>query len=186
MQDLISRNSSRLEFSMRLLDVVVLNIAGQLAGLIHFNTSLVNAEPIHTVLLYFCSGLVFFLFPQFDVYASWRGRSMPEMVLQLAASWGLVLLIAVIFSFLIHHVGALSRLWVFYWFLVGLIFLVFSRAAAYSTLTYLRKKGLNSKRVVIVGYGSIGREMHRRALQQDWYGYEVKAVHADDLDRRAE
>ena len=185
MQDLISRNSSRLEFSMRLLDVVVLNIAGQLAWLIHFNTSLADAEPIHTVLLYFCSGLVFFLFPQFDVYTSWRGRSMPEMILQLAASWGLVLLIAVIFSFLIHHVGALSRFWVLYWFLSGLIFLVLSRAVAYSTLNYLRKKGLNSKRVVIVGYGSIGREMHRRALQQDWYGYEVKAVHADVVDAGA-
>lgn len=182
MQDLISKNSSRLEFSMRLMDVVALDIAGELAGWAHFETLLIDAAPIHTILLYFCCGLAFFVFPQLDVYISWRGRSMPEMLLRLAASWGLVLLIGVIFSFLIHHVGALSRLWVFYWFLSGLIFLVLSRAIAYTTLNYLRKKGLNTKRVIIVGYGSIGREMHRRASRQDWYGYEVKAIHANAAD----
>ncbi|MFD2270403.1 nucleoside-diphosphate sugar epimerase/dehydratase [Undibacterium arcticum] len=37
---------------------------------------------------------------------------------------------------------------------------------------------MNNKRVVIVGYGHVGQEMHKRALQQDWYGYEVKGVHA--------
>jgi putative colanic acid biosynthesis UDP-glucose lipid carrier transferase len=179
MQDLISRNSSRLEFSMRLMDLVALNIAGELAGLIHFNTSLSNAEPVHTVLLYFCSGLAFFLFPQLEVYASWRGRSVPAILLRLAGSWALILLIGVIFSFLIHHVGALSRLWVFYWYLTGLLFLLLSRAIAYSTLSYLRKKGLNIKRVLIVGYGPIGQEMHRRVRQHEWYGYDVKAVHVD-------
>jgi putative colanic acid biosynthesis UDP-glucose lipid carrier transferase len=178
MQDLISRNSSRLEFSMRLMDVIALNIAGELVGLIHFKTALIDAAPIHAVLLYFCSGLAFFLFPQLEVYVSWRGRSMSAMLLRLAASWALVLSIGVFFSFLIHHVGALSRLWVFYWYVSGIIFLVLSRGIAYFILNYLRKKGLNSKRVIIVGYGPIGKEMHRRASQQNWYGYEVKAVHA--------
>jgi putative colanic acid biosynthesis UDP-glucose lipid carrier transferase len=52
----------------------------------------------------------------------------------------------------------------------------------YSSLRRLRKKGFNSKRVVIVGYGHTGQEMHKRALQQDWYGFEVKAVYADAKD----
>jgi putative colanic acid biosysnthesis UDP-glucose lipid carrier transferase len=41
---------------------------------------------------------------------------------------------------------------------------------------------LNNKRVVIVGYGSTGQEMHKRALHQDWSGYDVMAVHAAPED----
>ncbi len=101
---------------------------------------------------------------------------------RIVASWALVLLISLFFSFLIHHVGAVSRLWVFYWYAIGVGLLVLTRVIVYSTLHYLRQKGWNRKRVVIVGYGRIGQEMHSRTLQQDWLGYEVKAVHAAPED----
>ncbi len=182
MQDVISRNPSRLEFCLRLVDVAALLVAGELVARLHFGTALVEAAPIHTVLLYFCSFVATLVFMRFDVYVSWRGRSMPELLLRLAVSWGLSLLLGIVFSFLIHQVGALSRLWMSYWFAAGLVLLVCSRALAYSVLMYLRKNGLNNKNVIIVGYGAIGREMHRRARHQDWYGYEVKAVQADPAD----
>jgi putative colanic acid biosynthesis UDP-glucose lipid carrier transferase len=167
---------------MRLMDIFVLEITGALAALIHFNVPLKEVAPIHTVLLHLCTGLAFLLFAELELYASWRGRSMPEMFLRLGASWALVLLIGLFFSFLIHHVGHVSRLWLFYWYTIGLTVLVAYRAAVYFSLRYLRAKGVNTKRVLIVGYGSTGQEMHRRALYQDWTGYEVKAVHADPKD----
>jgi putative colanic acid biosynthesis UDP-glucose lipid carrier transferase len=162
---------------MRIIDVVALWFAGQLAHLIRFSAPLNDTVPIHTVLLYFCCGLAFLLFSQFELYTSWRGRSKVPMFMHLAGAWAVILLIGVIFSFLIHQAGQLSRLWVFYWFLTGILFLAVTRAVLYSVLHYLREKGLNAKRVVIVGYGTAGREMHWRAMQQHWYGYEVKAVH---------
>ncbi|HJW57780.1 MAG TPA: undecaprenyl-phosphate glucose phosphotransferase [Burkholderiaceae bacterium] len=162
--------------------MTALIMAGQLAGLLHFHTPLINAAPVHTILLYFCCALAFLLFPQLGIYTSWRGRSVLAMFMQLVASWGVVLLIGVVFSFMIHHVGALSRLWILYWYLLTILFLVCSRAIVHSILRYIRRKGLNKKHVIIVGYGPVGREMHRRALQQNWFGYEVKAVHADAED----
>ncbi len=182
MPDVISSNPSRLELCLRLADVAALLLAGELAARIHFGTALVEAAPIHTVLLYFCSFVATLVLMRFDVYVSWRGRSMPELLLRLALSWGLALLVGIVFGFLIHQVGALSRLWMSYWFAVGLVLLVCSRALAYSVLRYLRKNGLNNKNVIIVGYGAVGREMHRRARQQGWTGYEVKAVQADAAD----
>lgn len=167
---------------MRLMDVLVLETAGVMASFIHFNGPVGEAAPIHAVMLHFCSALAFLLFGQFELYNSWRGRSMPEMMLRLAASWGLVLLIGLFFSFLIHHVGHVSRLWLFYWYTSGVAFLVLYRVVVYFSLRYLRAKGLNTKRVIIVGYGHTGQEMHRRAVYQDWAGYEVKAVHADSND----
>jgi len=182
MRDLIITNSSRLEFSMRLMDVVALEAAGAFAALVHFQGWLSEAAPIHTVLLHFCSALAFFLFPQMDLYGSWRGRPLPEMFLRVAGAWGLVLLLGLFLSFLVHHVGNVSRLWMFYWYAVGMAFLILMRAAIYFVLNFLRTKGMNNKRVVIIGYGNTGQEMHRRALQQDWTGYDVKAVYAGPED----
>jgi putative colanic acid biosynthesis UDP-glucose lipid carrier transferase len=167
---------------MRLMDVVVLEAAGALAGLIHFHVPLSETPPIHIVLLHFCSALAFLLFPQFELYVSWRGRSLPDMFIRIAAAWGIVLLIGLFFSFLIHHIGHVSRLWMFFWYASGLAMLGAFRFAVYFGLRYLRAKGLNNKRVVILGYGNTGREIHKRALQQDWTGYDVKAVFADPED----
>jgi putative colanic acid biosynthesis UDP-glucose lipid carrier transferase len=182
MRDLIITNSSRLEFSMRVMDVLVLELAGLLAALAHFQMPLSEAPPIHLVLLHSCSILSFLLFPQFELYTSWRGRSLSDMFVRLAAAWGVVLLIGLFFSYLIHHVGLASRMWMFYWYAVGVSLLVLYRIGVYYVLRYLRMKGMNNKRVIIVGYGSTGQEMHRRALHQGWTGYDVKAVYADSED----
>jgi putative colanic acid biosysnthesis UDP-glucose lipid carrier transferase len=182
MRDLMITNSSRLELSMRLMDVLALEIVGGLVGLLHFHAPLGDMSPIHTVLLHFCSALAFLLFPQLELYGSWRGRSMPDLFLRVAGAWGVVLLIGLFFSFLIHHVGNVSRLWMFYWYASGVAVLVLIRIGLYYGLRYLRAKGLNNKRVLIVGFGSTGREMHHRAQQQDWTGYDVKAVYADEKD----
>lgn len=177
MQDSLIKNSTRLEFSMRVMDVAALWFAGLFSSLLRYSAPLSESDSVHTMLLYLCCGLAFMLFSKFELYASWRGRSMPSLFSRVATSWGIVLLIGLIFSYLIHHAGALSRLWVFYWYVTGILFLMASRAILYFALTYLREKGLNSKRVVIVGYGQTGREMHLSALQQSWLGYDVKAIH---------
>jgi putative colanic acid biosynthesis UDP-glucose lipid carrier transferase len=182
MQDLINKNSSRLEFSMRVMDIVALWFAGELSGMLRFSEPLANAAPIHAVLLYLCCGLAFLLFTQFELYVSWRGRSMGSLFAHLAGAWAAVLLIGLFFSFLIHHAGLLSRLWLFYWYVIGILCLVATRGILYSLLRFLRSKGLNSKRVVIVGYGKAGQEMHLRATHQYWSGYDVKAVHVGAYD----
>jgi len=178
MNDLTVKNAFGLEFLMRLMDVMALWIAAQFVTQFYFMTTLNAIAPVHTVLLYFCCGLAFFIFPQFELYTSWRGRKMPSMCASLAAAWAFILLTGLFVSFLIHRIGDLSRLWLGYWYITGIIFLTTYRMLVYSALRFLRTKGFNNKRVVIVGYGPVGREMHRRALQQEWYGYEVKAIHS--------
>lgn len=181
-KDLIFKHPFEFEFLRRLADVVVLAAAAHLASYLRFDAPLDTTGPIHTVLLYLCAALAFFTFPKFGLYDSWRGRFMPFMFGRLITSWALVLLIGLFFSFLIHRVGELSRLWLFYWYLTGITFLALYRVVVYFSLRFLRKKGFNTKRVVIVGYGHTGQEMHQRAMQQDGYGYDVVAVHAHDKD----
>lgn len=178
MKDLLINNSSRLEFSMRLVDVLAIVLTAKLASYLHFHAPLTDIAPVHTVLVYFCCALAFFLFAPLGVYESWRGRPMLNMFGRLAASWGAVMLIGLFFSFLIHHAGHVSRSWLLYWYVAGTLLLICYRILLYSTLRLLRRMGLNNKRVVLVGYGKTGQEMHRRAIIQDWYGYDITAIHA--------
>ncbi|HTN65629.1 MAG TPA: undecaprenyl-phosphate glucose phosphotransferase, partial [Burkholderiaceae bacterium] len=134
MQNTIGKNASPFEFSLRLIDVLAIEVASQLASLLHFNVLLQDGTPIQTALVFLCCALAFLLLPQLGLYNSWRGRSMAVMFGRIAAAWALVLLIGLFFSFLIHHVGYVSRLWVFYWYVIGVGLLVLSRIVVYSTL----------------------------------------------------
>ncbi len=177
MHDLIEKNSSRLDLLMRSVDVLALFAAGQFAASLRFSGSLNDAAPVHTVLLYFCCFLAFALFAQCDLYASWRGRSLRLMLGQVTLAILCVLAAGLVFGFLIRQINDLSRLWVLYWGGLSLAALILMRALLYSVLSQLRKHGFNHKHVIIVGYGETGRELHKRALQQQWTGYQVKAIH---------
>lgn len=176
MIDLTAKNAFGLEFLMRLMDVMALWITAQLVTRFYFETGLDMVSPIHTVMLYFCCGLAFLIFPQFDLYSSWRGRRMGVMCASLAAAWAFILLTGLFFGFLIQRVGELSRLWLGYWYIAGIVFLIAYRMPVYAMLRFLRTKGFNSKQVVLIGYGPVGQEIHKRAMQQDWFGYEVTAI----------
>ncbi|MDO9194281.1 MAG: undecaprenyl-phosphate glucose phosphotransferase [Undibacterium sp.] len=185
MHDLIGKNSTTLELLMRAIDVITLIFAGGLASAIHFKISIDQVSQIHSTLLYLCSFLSFIVFEKMGIYRSWRGRRPSRMIGNIAISWALALLMGLLFSFLIHRSGDVSRLWLFYWFLVGTTSVVTVRWLIHSVLRHIRKNGLNKKRVVIVGYGPVGQEMHRRAKTQNWYGYDVIAIYTEDkhLDR---
>lgn len=190
MHDLIERNSPRLEYLIRASDVLVLYAAGSLASELCFAATNDPLTPVHVAVLYFCCALAAAVFPRFDLYSSWRGRSLLLMATQAALAILVVLASGVLFGFLIRQLGSLSRIWMVVWYGLSVATLVLSRAALYSILSGLRERGFNSKRVVIVGYGRTGRELHRRALDQQWTGYSVVATYDSDgsvpLDTRIE
>ena len=177
MQDLIERHAPQLEYLMRAMDVFILLCTGKLAALLRFSQPLETLAPVHAVVLYFCLALSLVVLPQFDVYASWRGRSLLLMAGNVALATLAILGAGVLFAFLVRQIDDLSRLWVISWYLLSLAALAASRALLYTGLSGLRERGFNHKRVIIVGYGTTGRELHQRAQQQYWAGYSVRAIH---------
>lgn len=145
---------------------------------------------MHNTLLYFCSALAPWIFPRFDLYSSWRGRSQWQLSGQTALALLAILTTGILLGFLTRQLGELSRLWVSAWYLVAVAAMTLSRAVLYATLSWLRRSGANAKRVLIVGYGATGRELHRRATTQQWTGYQIVATYdsggAAPLDTRIE
>ena len=171
-----------LEFSVlrRLADAAILIASASIASQLRFHASLDDLAPIHMVLLYLCTGLAYFMFQEAGIYDSWRGRYLPYMLGRLFTVWGTVVLIGLFLGFLLHSVGELSRMWLAIWYGTGLVLMSAYRIFIYFVLQRLRNQGRNSRRVVIVGYGKTGQELHRRALEQHEYGYNIIALQTDN------
>jgi putative colanic acid biosysnthesis UDP-glucose lipid carrier transferase len=176
MKTSVFKDPTRLALATRVADVLVLVGAGQLASVMRFGGTTAVSAPIHLILLYFCTLCAFALFPRFGLYAPARARSPLALLTGLSAAWALVLVAGILFSFLMHHVGELSRLWLFDWFVLGLAGLSLVRLAAGAGLRYARRHGLNKTRVLIIGYGEAGREIHRRAMHDARLDYQVTAI----------
>ena len=160
-------------------EVIVLALAAQLASLLRFEHPLTDLPAIYTVPLYACCVLLFFGFPT-GLPVSLRGRSMIQVFRAVAFSFGSSIAAGLMLGLLLKEAGDISRLWIVFWFLIGLVFLGGFRLTLYYLMRHLRSvHGMFTKRVVIVGYGRTAKEMHQRALQQDWFGFDVVAVYTD-------
>lgn len=177
MHDLIERHSPELEYLVRATDVLIILSAGTLAAMLRFSTGPEQLAPVYQVVLYFCCTLAFVVLPQFDVYSSWRGRSLVILGSNAALAMLVITGSGIMLSFLIRQIDELSRLWIAIWYLLSVGGITGARALLYAGLSRLRGLGFNHKRVIIIGYGATGRELHHRAQQQYWTGYSVRAVH---------
>ncbi|MDW4726376.1 hypothetical protein NQ292_27665, partial [Escherichia coli] len=83
----------------------------------------------------------------------------------------LVAVSGLVLAYLMHQIGAVSRLWSTTWFGSVSLALVGSRLVLYQLLGNVRQQGINAKRVLIFGYGPLGNEMYRRVQRIREAGY---------------
>ena len=87
--------------------------------------------------------------------------------------------LGILISFLMHQAAALSRMWAGAWFALAAVALVGARVGAYAVLGAARDRGLNRKRVLIVGFGALGHDLWRRVRRHSEAGYEVAGIYAE-------
>ena len=177
MVDLIARNATRLESVVRFTDVLLLYAMGVIADALLLPSGSAPMSATHTAVRYFCCTLAVVVFPQFALYSSWRGRSFVLTAGNALLAIAVVLAAGAAFGFMIRQLGELSVTWLCTWWVLTLCGFLFCRWVLYGVLSGLRQQGINSKRVIIVGYGDTGRELHQRAQAQRWTGYQVVAAY---------
>jgi putative colanic acid biosynthesis UDP-glucose lipid carrier transferase len=160
--------------------VLLLYVMGVIADALFFSSGSGVMIATHTAVLYFCCTLAVIVFPQFALYSSWRGRSLILMAGNALLAIMVVLIAGAVFGFMIRQLGELSVTWLLTWFVLTFCGFLVYRWALYGALSGLRQRGINSKRVIIVGYGSTGRELHQRSRAQRWTGYDVVAAYVGD------
>jgi putative colanic acid biosynthesis UDP-glucose lipid carrier transferase len=176
-RDMFARHHDQLALMVRLLDAGVIWLAAILATEARFASA---HAPIHLFVQYFGCAIAFIVLPGFDLYSSWRGRSLFSLATRLLSAWSLVWLISILLTYLLHQSDSLSRLWMVYWYAFSLAGLLGLRVASRVVLNLVRVTGANSKRVLIVGYGRTGQEMYRRATASHATGFKISGIYAPE------
>lgn len=177
-----AERNSALHYLYRLCDALLIAVAGIVVGEFYFPGGVREAAPVHGFLTMLCALGALVVFPAFGIYESWRGRSQAVLALRTCAAWTTVFLTGLLGAFLLHQIASISRLWSMGWFLSTMLVLLVSRAIMFRMLANVREQGINAKRVVILGYGPLGREMFRRVEQIRAAGYRVVGVYDESSD----
>ncbi|MFJ5381914.1 undecaprenyl-phosphate glucose phosphotransferase [Cupriavidus sp. CER94] len=175
-----AERNSALHYLYRLCDALLIAAAGIGMGAIYFPGGIREAAPVNGFLTMLCALGALVVFPAFGLYESWRGRSQAVLALRASAAWATVFLTGLMGAFLIHQIAAVSRVWSMGWFISSMVLLLASRAIMFRMLANVREQGINAKRVVICGYGPLGREMFLRVQQIRAAGYRVVGIYDED------
>jgi putative colanic acid biosynthesis UDP-glucose lipid carrier transferase len=109
-------------------------------------------------------------------YRNWGSTGLGDVLTPLLLAWGATALALVVLLFALKASEAFSRLWFGSWVLLAAVLLTLERMVLLRVLHYLRSKGLNRKRVVLVGVSEQIPELLQRLKKADWAGYEVVAL----------
>jgi len=171
-------------FFARITDSVSVFISGLIAYFVRFedavNLSLVPQNYYSFLIV--CTILSLVIFPLFGLYYSWRGQSLFHQVRMVFLAWGSVIVSGILLLFLMKYSDVFSRIWLVYWFVLGVFLILLIRLFAYWGLRLMRSKGFNYKSVVIIGAGDLGKEVLQRVSQSAWTGFKVVAIFDDNKD----
>ncbi|MEW5838454.1 MAG: undecaprenyl-phosphate glucose phosphotransferase [Pseudomonadota bacterium] len=161
------------------MDGVIVLIAGVLSYLIYFG---IDAFPIppHYSLLGFASALMLVAtFSSTGVYRSWRGSYIGLMLGRVVLGWVVTVISLLVVLFLLKASEDYSRLLTIIWSATTAVLLIGERLLLFYALRWLRMRGRNHKRVILVGYSEVTRELIRRINSATWTGFDVVAVFDD-------
>ena len=115
-------------------------------------------------------------YSMFKVYESWRGRKKIHL-------FGLIVsahlsAFAVLMGFLVfsQHSIYFSRLWLAGWICLSLIGVIGFRIFVYELLDRLREKGINHKRLILIGDHDSSQNVIKALQSKPWLGLEVIKV----------
>ncbi|NTV12473.1 MAG: sugar transferase [Desulfobulbaceae bacterium] len=186
---LLKSNAPLLKVLLHFLDPLAIAAAslalsnGLGSGDDHGHRSLINLLAIYGPLF------TLLIFPVFRMYRAWRGERLSSELASLLGAWFSVLLAINCFILLLADSNQRAILWpyglfqehIFYtWALTCLLAMGLTRLLARLGLRWLRKFGYNQRCAIIVGAGSVGRDLASRLEQYVWTGIKVSGFFTDN------
>ncbi|WP_423823878.1 undecaprenyl-phosphate glucose phosphotransferase [Salinisphaera sp. SPP-AMP-43] len=161
-------------------DIAMIVIGAYLAHVWRFE--LLALGPHYRAPLLVAVLLALSIFPSLGLYDSWRGRNPIDQVRAITFGWAATILGLILIGFALKQSDSYSRLWVLNWALLSWFLLAVGRICMYSALQWLRVRGWNHRRILIIGNGALAQEVADRIAQTPSSGWEIVAAAMLDCD----
>ena len=178
-KSLLRTYASYINIFSRFSDPLIVVAAAYLAYWIRFDQFNLALPKDYQLLLLFCLFSLVIIFPQFNLYASWRGQSLAKQARSVFFAWLGVVMLIIIILFGLKISAAYSRLWLGYWAVTGLFLLLNFRLCIYFVLQYQRSRGRNTRRIVLIGAGDLAKRVIDQVKNSPWTGYVIDGLFDD-------
>jgi len=108
-----------------------------------------------------------------SLYRSWRLNDLGNMLRSVITFWSSLVVAIILVMYLSKTSSEFSRVWLVLWSLLCLTSLLLQRVIVYLFLRWLRKKGYNYKKVLLVGTGAIGQHVVTTVHDCAWSGMRI-------------
>lgn len=166
-----SKYAALLDIALRVGDVVIVALAAYLNYWARFGSAVMD-HPYPAALLRAVL-LVLLIFPLCGVYRSWRGESVAREIGRAGLAWFIVLLTLLVLEWAVKTSSDYSRLWLAGWFVSALVLLGLHRWVARRMLRSIRRLGVDTRTVVVIGATEAGRKIMAAASSNPWMGLDV-------------
>jgi putative colanic acid biosysnthesis UDP-glucose lipid carrier transferase len=170
--------ADNLSIISRTLDSVGLSLIGWACHWIYLDSPKLSDEYLLLLILNFL--LILLIFPNFELYYSWRGRDRWKRTAACLYAWSSVMLALLFLTFTFKVTATFSRVWFASFWLSGLLYISIYRGILDKALDSLRARGLNRKKIVIFGAGKLGKDVGARLSEQLEIGFDILAYFDDD------
>lgn len=162
---------------LQMVDLLVVTVSSMIAGELYLEPDQVFTRN-YLQLLAVALLLAVIVFNKFGFYSAWRNSSLAREMRVVTMGWATVLAALTLFFFLTKSGAEFSRIWAVLWFGLGLCGLLVVRVVLRQFLRWLRRKGYNQRKILIVGKEPLMGDLAMRLCKAPWMGLSVVGRHA--------
>lgn len=179
---LLKEYSRAISMLVRCVDMITILIAGWLAYIIRFDQIIMPSSYLAALFI----GLIMTpaMFSFFNIYASVRGESFLKHIMTLTQAVCVMGLMMAGLSFFTKSGDTYSRTWFLLWMGLALALSILCRCSILLFLRFMRARGLNERRVVILGADELGIKLAGTVQQALWTGYRIVEFMDDHAENK--
>ena len=170
---LLQEYAHALSIVARIIDIFCVSLGAYVAYILKFESYSFSSHYQIAVLIGILLTLI--VFSSSGIYTSWRGKRWLHQARIVTMTWIAVVIMLIILAFMTKTSAEFSRQWMAMWTGFAWIFLLGFRLAFYRLLHYMRQKGWNHKRILVVGTGELARSVSTNIRGSSWTGLDLVA-----------
>jgi putative colanic acid biosynthesis UDP-glucose lipid carrier transferase len=168
---LLKEHAAGLALLTKLIDMLLVYIAGWSAHLFKFNISILPFHYLSAILIGVLLLPVYFSF--FGLYQPMRGRESVHYLNNLFQALVFYGLSLAGLAFLTKSGEDFSRIWFLLWMSNTAIFLLIFRCSLFIILRYMRSLGMNERRVLVIGTSDLANKLANNIQEALWTGFRL-------------